>query len=111
MNRLTIKIKDSTDIAAMEVDGMSISQWIDMTGDYEFKVEYKSDFLSDPKTYLFKLKKESDSKGQYELAVLDGPMWYPVRMLLELGEIKIRRLFYKRCIDLINELEESKTNN
>lgn len=109
MKRLKIQIKDSTDIAALEVDGLSIVEWLECEDTYEFKTEYKPDFLSGGKKYLFKLSKDHTPKENYALEIMDSGYWHPQGYSISIGEVRIRRLFYKRCIELINELEEYKS--
>lgn len=106
--RLKIQIRDSTELSTLIVDGLSIIKWIDTGDQYEFKVEDKRDFLSPADSYLLRLSKNPTPKHEYVLEILDSGYWHSTGLLLTIGEIKIRRLFYKRCIELITELENYK---
>ena len=109
LKRLNLRIKDRNELFSWVVDGFKISEFIELENHYEFKGEYIS-YDGLPDFYLFKLEKisEPDSdKASFKLRMYERSDW-GTPVLLSLSEIKIRRLFFKKCIEMIEFYEYNK---
>jgi hypothetical protein len=96
--RLKIAIKSTDKLYALDVDGLTITDWVDMHNIYAFKGKLWTDINTE--TYLFRLYKNS-IKGLYYLEIMTSGGHWTHSIELVLSEIKIKRLFYKKCIELI----------
>ncbi len=94
MPKLTIQNLYKTE--GINIVGVSIDEWHTLTDRYEFLSH------SQGHKWMYSLNRVADNEGKYELT-LHAAFGIALKKQLGLNEIKVKRLFYMRVGELVNE--------
>lgn len=101
-NKLTIQNVYKTE--GLNIVGVSIDEWLTLTDRYDFLSH------SHGHKWMYTLNRIANPDNKYELRLIvsDGSVY---TTLLDIGEIKIKRLFYKHINNLVVEHLQQITYN